>query len=1359
MAQDSRSSIGLSPKGSSTRNRKAQIVRCANLAVGSLVSLVGAMSAQATSITIFDFNNAIMQPAGPRTGNNGKINFNVEGDNNGSNANYGVIDFHGGDFGTPTATSVNSFTLTLTENNAAFSAPGSVEVFLASDASANIDPGTATAPNYQSGIAPPFSGIGNTTAFGTLTDLGSIAFNQTGNSNSGVTDFLSLSSLSAPVNTFLTNQLTTNGTIRLILTPKTVTTAATWTGVGNNNFNAPQLGLDVSFPATGQRTLTFNPGPSFNGNLNTTDSDMLDSTNNSTMFVQGDTVVFPNLNSTNSFSSAVTVDAGGAQPALSQFTHTVGTYTISGGPLGDTAFGTGRSSLVMNGGSVGTSTFVGGTVKLTTPNAFTGGVFVNAGTLIIDNDNELGGTGTFATLNLGGGTVLINNNINSSRTVKLTVPNGALNPTSKFNTNGFNATFGGLSTAAGSSIQKFGAGSLIFTGTVAFANNTGTQTSALTVSSGTFVFAQTVPAQGDGTLIFNNAVAAGTLNAGTAATGFTGDVAVETPSQINLNNGTIQGGGSVFIDVSGALIGDHGGSATAPLSAGIVNKIILNRNNVGGLNNNQNLPFTANFGANGSTSSGGTTNFSSFTFGSRNTLSLGGVISGNADVNFGDGPNANSADGVAGGDGIVLLSASNTYTGATRITTGTFNNAGNPLTGQVAHAPSYGLVRIGVNNALPAATSVTFGSSSTVATAHLDIGALDLFGHSQTVAYLATDPGINSAAGISNFSSETLGSNSGALGTLIINNGSHAQMSFNASIGALTDNFSSTGALVISNDNIALQLANTNNGSLQLARPSTYTGGTIIGGGTLSLGDPNALGFGSDLPIGRTVIGSTTISTGGVLDLSGQTVNEPINLSGGTLLSSNGGGTINNGIKGVGFTAAGAGISGDASINFSGAGGGAQATPLLAVTRATITSISGGSGYTSVPRVIISGGGGNSALATALMGITNTSITVSNQGTGYTTAPTVTFNTPSGGVAATGHALIDGSGHVTSVVVDTAGKGYTAAPTVTFGAVTGASGAVATGSLTGLVVTDVSITSGGQAFTSTPTITFTDPPSGGVTATATADNAHYTLVGIQATSAGSGYVSSTATLNSSTGAGGAVLGSAVLPTLTLLSTGGIGGDNDINLLANVTGAGGFTKFGNDTVTISGNTTYTGNVTLSSGTLVFAGSTGWNAALGGTASTSVNGGTLVFDYTNTTFPTATLRSRLATSYAGGVNSFTTGPFRSTGADSRHGLGYFDDGSSKVTVKLTYYGDADLSGAVDTSDFMTLSQHFGSTNATWQTGDFNYDGMVNALDFNAIATNFGAPPIAAPALGTLVPEPASLALLGCAGLLGLRKRRRA
>jgi autotransporter-associated beta strand protein len=632
---------------------------------------------------------------------------------------------------------------------------------------------------------------------------------------------------------------------------------------------------------------------------------------------------------------------------------------------------------------------------------------------------------------------------------------------------------------------------------------------------------------------------------------------------------------------------------------------------------------------------------------------------------------------------------------------------------------------------------------------------LDLFGKSQTLASINVDQSVGLLGGIANFSSNTIAGN-GAAGTLIIN-GNHTSSSFNGPIGALSDGFFGTGTApgsqVMGNDNIVIQLANTNTGSLTLSNANTYMGGTIVGGGTLIVGNQNALGLGGVVPLNKTVIGSTTISTGGTLDLHGNTINEPINLAGGTLMSSSGSAGVSNGVKGLGFTAAGTTLSGDASITITGNGSNASATPLLGLTQNSISLTNGGSGYNSVARTQVGGGSGTNEIVVAQMGLTNSSVSVTNQGTGYTSAPSVTFSGSGTITPATGHAIIDGSGKVTSIVVDTPGKGYVAAPTVTL-AGGGGTGATAAGTFAGLVVSGLSLTSPGIGFTSAPSITIL-PPTTGTAATANIDGSHFQLIGIQETNTGNGYLTAGATINSSTGAGGAVLGSPVLPTLTLTSTGGIGGDNDLMLPVNVTGAGGFTKFGADTVTIGGSTSYTGNVTVASGTLVFAGGPSFLAPLSGTASTTVNSGArLVFDYTSTISPTTALRNQLLASYPG---NFTSGPFRTPGADSRHGLGYFDDGTSKVTVRFTYYGDADNSGQVTTSDFTTMAQHFGSVSARWQDGDFNYDGVVNALDFNAIATNFGAAAIPAPVLGSVVPEPVSLGLLGCAGLLLARRRR--
>jgi hypothetical protein len=96
------------------------------------------------------------------------------------------------------------------------------------------------------------------------------------------------------------------------------------------------------------------------------------------------------------------------------------------------------------------------------------------------------------------------------------------------------------------------------------------------------------------------------------------------------------------------------------------------------------------------------------------------------------------------------------------------------------------------------------------------------------------------------------------------------------------------------------------------------------------------------------------------------------------------------------------------------------------------------------------------------------------------------------------------------------------------------------------------------------------------------------------------------------------------------------------------------------------------------------------------------------------------------------------------------------NTSVLARLTYNGDANLDGKVNALDFNALATNFGKTSQFWSNGDFNYDGTVNTQDFTALAGNFNAPPLTEPALGTLVPEPACLLAVGVIGLLARRRR---
>jgi len=51
-----------------------------------------------------------------------------------------------------------------------------------------------------------------------------------------------------------------------------------------------------------------------------------------------------------------------------------------------------------------------------------------------------------------------------------------------------------------------------------------------------------------------------------------------------------------------------------------------------------------------------------------------------------------------------------------------------------------------------------------------------------------------------------------------------------------------------------------------------------------------------------------------------------------------------------------------------------------------------------------------------------------------------------------------------------------------------------------------------------------------------------------------------------------------------------------------------------------------------------------------------------------------------------------------------------------------GDASGDRSVNAFDFSALASHWGAANSGFSGGDFNFDGTVNSLDFAALATSF-------------------------------------
>ncbi len=128
----------------------------------------------------------------------------------------------------------------------------------------------------------------------------------------------------------------------------------------------------------------------------------------------------------------------------------------------------------------------------------------------------------------------------------------------------------------------------------------------------------------------------------------------------------------------------------------------------------------------------------------------------------------------------------------------------------------------------------------------------------------------------------------------------------------------------------------------------------------------------------------------------------------------------------------------------------------------------------------------------------------------------------------------------------------------------------------------------------------------------------------------------------------------------------------------------------------------------------------------------------------------------------------------GSTTAYGLFYGQNpGSNDVLVKYTYYGDADLNGHIDGTDYAKIDNGFAHGLTGWFNGDFNYDGVVDGSDYSLIDNAFnmqGTPleggSLAAPADSqaaawisvSSVPEPSTFALLlPAAAMLHRRSRR--
>ncbi len=211
------------------------------------VLIWGSSSARADLFSALAVDNATVQVEGPRSGDNGKRFFNMEGNQNGDCtvetvppcfASFGVADFDSdclqirGEI-----ESIRSLTVTFVQSNAAFTHDGALHFWLTTDTTTDIQPGKDPAVKFL--LADDPDGLA-----GQLTPrffLGSGTFTQVEDGHPDPFSFR----LSRQAEHYLVRQIRHHGTIRIAVSPADGAVAATYAGFSNDEFSGPVITLDV----------------------------------------------------------------------------------------------------------------------------------------------------------------------------------------------------------------------------------------------------------------------------------------------------------------------------------------------------------------------------------------------------------------------------------------------------------------------------------------------------------------------------------------------------------------------------------------------------------------------------------------------------------------------------------------------------------------------------------------------------------------------------------------------------------------------------------------------------------------------------------------------------------------------------------------------------------------------------------------------------------------------------------------------------------------------------------------------------------------------------------------------------------
>ncbi len=567
-----------------------------------------------------------------------------------------------------------------------------------------------------------------------------------------------------------------------------------------------------------------------------------------------------NISGANSFAGNLTLTAN------TEIQSDAGTLALSGTINGDAAsrtlaFDGAGNTTVSNiiGANVSTLAKAGaGTLTLSGANTYTGATAVNAGTVVVSNTAGLGAAGSGTTI-ADGATLSFSSG-------------GALTVAENLNVQG-------QGVASAGAIRNL-AGNTTLSGAINLDNETyigaasGTTLTASNTISGTGFGLTKV---GDGTLVLSG------------ANTYTGTTAINAGTLVAQNAGALGGGTNPTTVADGATLALSGTLATGEA-------VTLTGSGVGGAGALQGTSGTTTLSGNISMTGNSTIGVSTGA-----SLTASGIV----------GDSSGNRNLVKAGDGTLVLSGANTYTGTTTIRGGTLvAGSDSPATGNGAFGN--------------ASSALQLGDASTTGGANLALLAGGASG--------GTD--IDRQIAVNNFGATTTLGGTNTSGANTFNGGIALSKSVNLTSATggtvgLTGPISGTGGLTANGT-----------GTVVLSGANTYSGATTVNSGA-------TLVAASSTALGATAAGAT-VSSGGTLGLQGG-----IALASGETLSLSGAGVGGNGALGN--------LSGDNSV----AGAITLAGNTTLGSAAGTLTLSGAIGETGGSRSVTTTGAGNLSLTGA----------------------------------------------------------------------------------------------------------------------------------------------------------------------------------------------------------------------------------------------------------------------------------------------------------------------------------------------------------------------------------------------------------